>query len=348
MTDNDTVIELDPGQDDIEPLSNDDRIDRALRPVSLNEFCGQPEVRERLGILVEAACIRGEPVDHVLFCGPPGLGKTTLAHIVAAESGVTLRQTSGPALERPGDLAAILMNLDSGDVLFVDEIHRLPRTVEEILYPAMEDCGVDVVVGKGPTARTVRLDLPPFTLVGATTRAGMLTSPLRDRFGFVARLGFYDPDDLARIVLRSAGILETAITDGGAVEVARRSRGTPRIANRLLRRVRDFATVRTDGSIDGGVASAALDLFGVDTAGLDALDRALLRSMIETYGGGPAGVNTLAVLVGEEPETIEDAVEPYLLQQGYLRRTPRGRVATPAAYLHMGLAMPAGQTVLTL
>lgn len=348
MTDNDTVIELDPGQGDIEPLSNDDRIDRALRPVSLNEFCGQPEVRERLGILVEAACIRGEPVDHVLFCGPPGLGKTTLAHIVAAESGVTLRQTSGPALERPGDLAAILMNLDSGDVLFVDEIHRLPRTVEEILYPAMEDCGVDVVVGKGPTARTVRLDLPPFTLVGATTRAGMLTSPLRDRFGFVARLGFYDPDDLARIVLRSAGILETAITDGGAVEVARRSRGTPRIANRLLRRVRDFATVRTDGSIDGGVASAALDLFGVDTAGLDALDRALLRSMIETYGGGPAGVNTLAVLVGEEPETIEDAVEPYLLQQGYLRRTPRGRVATPAAYLHMGLAMPAGQTVLTL
>jgi Holliday junction DNA helicase RuvB len=317
-------------------------IDRALRPRRLDDFAGQPEVHDRLSILVDAARTRGEPVDHLLFVGPPGLGKTTLAHIVAAECSTSLRQTSGPALERPGDLAAILMNLEPGDVLFVDEIHRLPRTVEEVLYPAMEDYGIDIVVGKGPTARTIRLDLPPFTLVGATTRAGMLTSPLRDRFGFVARLGFYPVDALASIVRRAAGILDVDCDPDAAVEIAGRSRGTPRIANRLLRRVRDFATVRADGRITRSVASDALELFGVDTAGLDALDRDLLHAMITTYGGGPTGVNTIAVLVGEEPETVEDVVEPYLLQQGFLQRTPRGRVVTAAAYAHLGIAVPGG------
>lgn len=328
---------------DPEAMVGEDTFDRALRPRALSEFSGQPDVRERLEILVDAARLRGEPLDHLLFCGPPGLGKTTLAHIVAAESGVTLRQTSGPALERPGDLASILLNLEEGDVLFVDEIHRLPRTVEEILYPAMEDGGVDIVVGKGPTARTVRLDLPSFTLVGATTRAGMLTSPLRDRFGFVARLGFYDPEDLVRIVARSASILQTQTDEAGAHEIARRSRGTPRIANRLLRRVRDFATVRASGRIDRDVAAAALDLFGVDEAGLDALDRDLLRAMIESHAGGPVGLGTLGVLVGEEPETLEDVVEPYLLQQGYLRRTPRGRIVTAMAYEHLGHELPGAQ-----
>ncbi|MCC7076676.1 MAG: Holliday junction branch migration DNA helicase RuvB [Acidimicrobiia bacterium] len=338
-----TELDLTP-VDFAHDASADDTLDRALRPRALADFSGQPEVRERLEILVDAANLRGEPLDHLLFCGPPGLGKTTLAHIVATESGAPLRQTSGPALERPGDLAAILLNLEAGDVLFVDEIHRLPRTVEEILYPAMEDGGVDIVVGKGPTARTVRLDLPPFTLVGATTRAGMLTSPLRDRFGFVARLGFYDPVDLVQIVLRSAHILAVETDADGALEIARRARGTPRIANRLLRRVRDFAAVRAGGHIDAAVASAALELFGVDAVGLDALDRELLTTMIETCDGGPAGLTTLAVLVGEEADTLEDVIEPYLLQQGFLRRTPRGRIVTDIAYRHLGRTPRGAQT----
>ena len=325
----------------VTPVLDEDRpADRALRPRQLADFAGQAAVRERLEILVDAASARGEPLDHVLLCGPPGLGKTTLAHILAQESGVSLRQTSGPALERPGDFAAILMNLDAGDVLFVDEIHRLPRQVEEVLYPAMEDYGLDIVVGKGPTARTIRLDVPPFTLVGATTRAGMLTSPLRERFGFTARLELYSVDDLAAIVTRSAGLLDTPIDDAGALEVARRSRGTPRVANRLLRRVRDYAQVRGDGSIDAATAHDALDLFGVDAAGLDALDRELLRRLIGGYGGGPVGVTTLAVLVGEEPETVEDVIEPYLLQHGFLQRTSRGRVAGDAAYEHLGIDPP--------
>lgn len=326
----------------VTPILDDDRpADRALRPRHLVDFSGQAAVRERLEILVDAATARGEPLDHVLLCGPPGLGKTTLAHILAAECGVSLRQTSGPALERPGDFAAILMNLDAGDVLFVDEIHRLPRQVEEVLYPAMEDYGLDIVVGKGPTARTIRLDVAPFTLVGATTRAGMLTSPLRERFGFTARLELYSVEDLAAIVTRSAGLLDITIDPDGAREVAQRSRGTPRVANRLLRRVRDYAQVRADGHVDIGTAAAALDLFGVDGAGLDALDRELLRQLIGGYDGGPVGVSTLAVLVGEEPETVEDVIEPYLLQQGFLQRTSRGRVAGDAAYAHLGIDPPA-------
>ncbi len=320
-----------------------DTFDRALRPRHLDEFTGQRELRDQLSILVDAAKGRDDPVDHILFCGPPGLGKTTLAHIVAAECDVRLRQTSGPALERPGDLAAILMNLESGDVLFVDEIHRLPRTVEEVLYPAMEEYGIDIVIGKGPTARTIRLDLPPFTLVGATTRAGMLTSPLRDRFGFVGRLDFYPVEDVSAIVARSAQILEIETTAEAATEIAGRSRGTPRIANRLLRRVRDFAQVRAQGHIDLTVAQAALSLFGVDHAGLDSLDRDLLHVLVVKYGGRPAGISTIAVLLGEEPETVEDVIEPFLLQSGYLQRTPRGRIPTAQAYEHLGIELPAGR-----
>ena len=313
-----------------------------LRPRSLEEFVGQSRTREQLEVVLGSARRRGAPPDHLLFSGPPGLGKTSLAGIVAAELGVNLRITSGPALERAGDLAAMLTNLEPGDVLFVDEIHRLPRAVEEVLYPAMEDFQIDVVLGKGPGARSLRLDLPRFTLVGATTRTGLITSPLRDRFGFAARLDFYTPEELEAIVTRSARILGVEITPDGAAVLARRSRGTPRIANRLLRRVRDFAEVRGSGRVDAAVAEAALELFEVDPLGLDKLDLALLRALCERFGGGPVGLATLAVSVGEEPDTVEDVAEPFLLQLGFLQRTPRGRVATPAAFAHLGLP-PGGQ-----
>ncbi len=336
MTSDQVDQENEPDSDEL-----DTREYGSLRPRDLSEFGGQEPIRERLEILVEAARNRAEPLDHLLFSGPPGLGKTTLAHIVAVESGVSLRQTSGPALERVGDLAAILMNLEEGDVLFVDEVHRLPRGVEEILYPAMEDFGIDIVAGKGPTARTIRLDLPPFTLIGATTRAGLLSSPLFDRFGYVANLDFYSVAELTSIVSRSAELLSVPITGDGASEIARRSRGTPRIANRLLRRVRDYADVRAGGTITGEVARVGLELFGVDQAGLDALDRRLLSNLIEKHGGGPVGISTLAVLVAEEADTVQDVIEPYLLQCGFLTRTPRGRIATAGAYEHLGLQMPA-------
>jgi Holliday junction DNA helicase RuvB len=313
-----------------------------LRPRHLAEFVGQAELKEHLQIILEAARLRAQAVDHLLFAGPPGLGKTTLAAIVAAEVGVGLHVTSGPALERGGDLAAILTRLDEGDVLFIDEIHRLSRAVEEVLYPAMEDFQLDIVLGKGPAARTLRLDLPRFTLVGATTRTGLITGPLRDRFGLVARLDYYSAADLESIVERAAGILGVSIDEGGAVEIARRARGTPRIANRLLRRVRDFAEVRSDGSIDRGTASDGLALFGVDLRGLDKVDRAILSALVERFGGGPVGLTTLAIAVGEPPDTVEDVYEPFLIQQGLLMRTPRGRVATPAAWAHLGLVAPAG------
>lgn len=330
-------------------LPEDLQFDVGLRPRTLDEFVGQSELKERLAILIEAAKHRDEAVDHLLFSGPPGLGKTSLAAIVAAEMGATLRMTSGPALERPGDLAAVLTNLDAGDVFFVDEIHRLPRQVEEVLYPAMEDFQLDIVVGKGPAARSIRLDLPRFTLVGATTRVGRVAPPLRDRFGYVARLDYYQPEDLATIVARSAAILDVGIADDGAHTLAERSRGTPRIANRLLRLARDFATVRAEGSIDAATAVQALEVFEVDERGLDKVDRFILSAVIEKFGGGPVGLSTLAIAVGEEPETVEDAYEPFLLQQGLLRRTPRGRVATEHAYAHLGLTPPepgAGQTSL--
>jgi Holliday junction DNA helicase RuvB len=312
----------------------------SLRPRSLAEFVGQPRTREQLGIVLESAARRGLPPDHLLFSGPPGLGKTSLAAIVAAELGAGFRVTSGPALERAGDVAAILTGLEPGDVLFMDEIHRLPRPVEEVLYPAMEDFQIDVVIGKGAGARSLRLELPRFTLIGATTRSGLITSPLRDRFGFSARLDFYGTDDLRSIVLRSAAILEVDIDLDAADVLARRARGTPRIANRLLRRVRDFAEVRASGRIDHPVAAAALELFEVDPLGLDKLDLALLRGLCTRLGGGPVGVGTLATSIGEEPDTIEDVAEPYLLQLGFLQRTPRGRVATPAAFAHLGLPVP--------
>jgi Holliday junction DNA helicase RuvB len=313
----------------------------SLRPRRLAEFVGQAELKEHLEIMLEAARRRQQPVDHLLFAGPPGLGKTSLAGIVANESGAGLRVTSGPALVRAGDLAAILTNVVEGDVLFVDEIHRLGRAVEEILYPAMEDFQLDIVLGKGPSARTLRLDLPRFTLVGATTRTGLITGPLRDRFGFVARLDYYGPGDLEEIISRSAAILELEMDPAGAAEIARRSRGTPRIANRLLKRVRDFAEVRGDGRVDLAVARRGLQLFGVDELGLDKVDRAILTAVCQRFGGGPVGLSTLAVSVGEETDTVEDVYEPFLLQLGLLMRTPRGRVATAAAWQHLGLAPPA-------
>ncbi len=319
----------------------EEAVERALRPKALADYVGQPRIREQLDIFVAAARNRGEALDHLLLFGPPGLGKTTLAHIVAAEMGVNMRQTSGPVLERPGDLAAILTNLEKNDVLFIDEIHRLSPVVEEILYPALEDFQIDILIGEGPAARSIKLDLQPFTLVGATTRAGMLTNPLRDRFGIVARLEFYGVDDLSRIVTRSASLLQAPIDEAGAREIARRSRGTPRIANRLLRRVRDYAEVKAQGHISAPIADAALTMLDVDPIGLDTMDRRLLQAVIEKFSGGPVGLDNVAAAIGEERDTIEDVLEPYLIQQGYLQRTPRGRIATAAAWRHFGLVAPA-------
>lgn len=320
--------------------SEEEAADRAIRPRRLDEYVGQAQVKSQLEIFVGAARQRAEALDHVLIFGPPGLGKTTLANIIAAELGVNLRQTSGPVLERPGDLAALLTNLQARDVLFVDEIHRLSPIVEEVLYPAMEDYQLDIMIGEGPAARSIKLSLPPFTLVGATTRAGLLTSPLRDRFGIVQRLEFYGVEDLERIVSRSASILNAPITDGGARRIAQRARGTPRIANRLLRRVRDYAQMKADGRIDERIADAALDLLEVDPLGFDTLDRKFLGTIIERFDGGPVGIDSIAAAIGEERGTLEDVIEPFLIQQGFLVRTARGRMVTRATYLHFGLKAP--------
>jgi len=321
--------------------AREEALERALRPKLLDEYVGQAKARAQLEIFIGAARKRGEALDHVLLFGPPGLGKTTLSHIVAHELGVNLRQTSGPVLEKPKDLAALLTNLEKNDVLFIDEIHRLSPVVEEILYPALEDYQIDIMIGEGPAARSIKLDVQPFTLVGATTRAGMLTNPLRDRFGIVARLEFYTPEELARIVTRSAGLLNVPADTEGAFEIARRSRGTPRIANRLLRRVRDFADVKGDGRITPALARDALAMLDVDPEGFDVMDRKLLEAVIHRFDGGPVGLDNIAASIGEERDTIEDVIEPYLIQQGYLQRTPRGRVATLAAYRHLGVSPPA-------
>ncbi|MEG0144856.1 MAG: Holliday junction branch migration DNA helicase RuvB [Clostridia bacterium] len=315
-------------------------LEQSLRPVTLAEYCGQPKLKGSLTVYMQAALARREPLDHLLLYGPPGLGKTTLAGIIASEMGHNIRVTSGPAIERPGDLASILTNLNAGDVLFIDEIHRLSHPVEEVLYPAMEDYALDIMIGKGPSARSIRLDLPKFTLIGATTRAGMLTSPLRDRFGISFRLEMYSPEELSQIILRSAKILKIACDEAGALEIARRSRGTPRIANRLIKRVRDYAEVLADGTITREIACQGLDMLEVDLLGLDHTDRTMLRAMIEKFGGGPVGLDTLAACTGEDPGTIEDVYEPYLLQLGFLMRTPRGRICTPAAYAHLKLRAP--------
>lgn len=329
----DRVVAPEAGKDE-------EYIDRAIRPAKLADYVGQADVKAQMEVFIAAARRRGEPLDHTLIFGPPGLGKTTLSHIIANEMGANLRHTSGPVLERAGDLAAMLTNLEAGDVLFVDEIHRLSPVVEEILYPAMEDFQLDIVIGEGPAARSIKLDLPPFTLVGATTRAGLLTSPLRDRFGIVQRLEFYSPVDLATIVRRAAHILGLQIDTDGAAQIAKRSRGTPRIANRLLRRVRDFAEVKGDGRIDVNIADQALRLLHVDQSGFDTQDRKLIMAIIHKFDGGPVGVDNLAAAIGEERGTIEDVLEPFLIQQGYIMRTPRGRVATRLAYEHFGLAVP--------